>query len=148
MSFVQRALPETAAIQVVACNGDIVMVSLHQVAQAYARLQRNPASSRVVDIIQNACCVHFGISRKEMLSPRRSGTIVRARHVAMYLAKLLTECSFPEIGRCFRDRDHTTVLHACRKITRLAKTDRQMKLNLAALELIISRETIEAERGR
>lgn len=138
---------ETEAIQVVASNGEIVLVPLHQIAQVYARLRRNPAT-RVVDIIQNACCVHFAVSRKEMLSPRREARIVRARHVAMYLAKILTDYSFPEIARCFGDRDHTTVLHACRKIKHLAETDRQMKLNLDALELIIARETADAEPVR
>jgi chromosomal replication initiator protein len=59
-----------------------------------------------------------------MLSSRRTANVVRPRQIAMYLAKTLTLRSLPEIGRRFGGRDHTTVLHAVRKIEHLADTDK------------------------
>lgn len=69
----------------------------------------------VIDIQQKVCeC--YGISRVDLLSPRRTANIVGPRQVAMYLAKVLTTRSLPELGRRFGGKDHTTVLHAVRKI--------------------------------
>lgn len=138
-----HAAPKTPAIQLIACNGDIVLVSLHQIAQAHARLRRSE-----VERIQEVCCRHFSVSRNELLSPRRDVRIVRARHVAMYLAKQLTDYSYPQIARRFGDRDHTTVMHACRKIEGLLEADWQTRANLEALELILSRQTGDAELSR
>ena len=59
---------------------------------------------------------HYNVSKADLLSSRRTRTIVRPRQIAMYLAKVLTPRSLPEIGRRFGGRDHTTVLHAVRKI--------------------------------
>jgi chromosomal replication initiator protein len=63
------------------------------------------------------------VSRADLLSSRRTANVVRPRQVAMYLAKILTLRSLPEIGRRFGGRDHTTVLHAVRKIETLAGND-------------------------
>jgi chromosomal replication initiator protein len=63
------------------------------------------------------------VSRADLLSSRRTANVVRPRQVAMYLAKTLTLRSLPEIGRRFGGRDHTTVLHAVRKIENLVNTD-------------------------
>jgi len=65
----------------------------------------------------------YNVSRADLLSSRRTANVVRPRQVAMYLAKLLTLRSLPEIGRRFGGRDHTTVLHAVRKIENLVTTD-------------------------
>lgn len=66
---------------------------------------------------------HYSVPRADLLSPRRARSIVRPRQVGMYLAKKLTPRSLPEIGRRFGGRDHSTVLHAVRKIEELIKTD-------------------------
>jgi chromosomal replication initiator protein len=65
----------------------------------------------------------YNVSRADLLSSRRTANVVRPRQVAMYLAKTLTLRSLPEIGRRFGGRDHTTVLHAVRKIENLVHTD-------------------------
>ena len=69
--------------------------------------------------IQQACCRYFDISMVELVSDRRLASLVKARHVAMYLAKTLTPHSYPEIARRFGGKDHTSVLHAYRKIERI-----------------------------
>lgn len=78
-----------------------------------------------IDEIQKKVAEHFNISVKEMQSSRRARTVARPRQIAMYLAKLLTLRSLPEIGRKF-DRDHTTVMHAVRKIEELVKEDQSV----------------------
>lgn len=69
-----------------------------------------------VEEIQRAVCQFYGVSKLDLLSKRRTANICRPRQIAMYLAKTLTFRSLPEIGRRFGNRDHTTVLHAVRKI--------------------------------
>ncbi|HEX2702548.1 MAG TPA: chromosomal replication initiator protein DnaA [Solirubrobacteraceae bacterium] len=73
-----------------------------------------------VDIprIQAVACAHFGLERSVLLSRSRSANVAWARQAAMYLARELTDHSLPQIGRAFADRDHTTVLHACRRVAR------------------------------
>lgn len=86
-----------------------------------------------VDTIQRKVCEHYGIKRVLLLSERRTAKVVRPRQVAMYLAKTLTVRSFPEIGRRFGNRDHTTVLHAVRKIEGLLKTDNELESKIALI---------------
>lgn len=69
-----------------------------------------------VEDIQRAVARHFGISRLDMISRRRSSEIVRPRHVAAWFAREYTPRSYPEIGRLFGGRDHTSMLHAVRRI--------------------------------
>ncbi len=83
-----------------------------------------------VDKIQNVVSNYFNISLNEMLSQRRSRPLARPRQIAMYLAKKLTTRSLPEIGRRFANRDHTTVIHAVKTITRLSEQDDEMKKNI------------------
>ena len=78
-----------------------------------------------IDEIQKKVAEYFNISVKEMQSSRRARTVARPRQIAMYLAKLLTLRSLPEIGRKF-DRDHTTVMHAVRKVEELVKEDQSV----------------------
>ena len=75
-----------------------------------------------IDNIQTLVCKYFKISKNEMLSSRRSRYLVRPRQVAIYLSKILTTKSLPEIGREFSNRDHTTVIHSVKTIEKL-KTD-------------------------
>ena len=72
-----------------------------------------------IDNIQTLVCKYFKISKNEMLSSRRSRYLVRPRQVAIYLSKILTTKSLPEIGREFANRDHTTVIHSVKTIEKL-----------------------------
>jgi chromosomal replication initiator protein len=74
------------------------------------------------------------VSRADLLSSRRTANVVRPRQVAMYLAKVLTLRSLPEIGRRFGGRDHTTVLHAVRKIENLAGNDSALAEEIESLK--------------
>jgi len=76
-----------------------------------------------IEEIQKQVADHFNIRIADMHSPRRARAVARPRQVAMYLAKQLTTRSLPEIGRKFGGRDHTTVMHAVRKIEELRSTD-------------------------
>ena len=76
-----------------------------------------------VEHIQKVVCQYYNIKLSEMSSPRRAQDIVRPRQIAMYLAKEMTTRSYPDIGRRFGNRDHTTVLHAVRKIGERRLTD-------------------------
>ena len=75
-----------------------------------------PRRIKIEDILR-IVSRHYGVSRNDLLSPRRQRSVVRPRQIGMYLAKQLTSRSLPEIGRRFGNRDHTTVLHAIRKIS-------------------------------
>ena len=77
-----------------------------------------------IEEIQKRVAEHFNIRSSDMHSARRARAVARPRQVAMYLAKQLTSRSLPEIGRKFGGRDHTTVMHAVRKVEELRSTDR------------------------
>ena len=87
-----------------------------------------------IDFIQTTVCKFFKISKNEMLSPRRSRYLVRPRQTAIYLSKLLTSKSLPEIGRSFANRDHTTVIHSVKTIEKLKKEDNELSLNIDSLK--------------
>ena len=72
-----------------------------------------------IDSIQTIVCKFFKISKNEMLSSRRSRYLVRPRQTAIYLTKILTSKSLPEIGRDFSNRDHTTIIHSVKTIEKL-----------------------------
>jgi chromosomal replication initiator protein len=76
--------------------------------------------------IQEAVSQRFGVTHEELVSPRRSQAVAYPRQVAMYLSRELTDASLPKIGREFGGRDHTTVIHATTKITRLIGEDRSV----------------------
>lgn len=79
-----------------------------------------------IDEIQRTVCQFYRVDRTEMASKRRARAVVRPRQVAMYLAKVLTPRSYPEIGRKFGGRDHSTVIHAVRLIEELRARDADM----------------------
>ncbi len=79
-----------------------------------------------IDDILKVVGRHFNVPKADLLSPRRARSIVRPRQIGMYLAKTLTTRSLPEIGRRFGGRDHSTVLHAVRKIEELMHADEKM----------------------
>jgi chromosomal replication initiator protein len=87
-----------------------------------------------IEEIQRIVARQYNVSRADLLSSRRTANVVRPRQVAMYLAKLLTLRSLPEIGRRFGGRDHTTVLHAVRKIENLVNTDTSLAEEIEVLK--------------
>ena len=87
-----------------------------------------------IDLIQTIVCKFFKISKNEMLSSRRSRYLVRPRQTAIYLSKLLTSKSLPEIGRAFSNRDHTTVIHSVKTIEKLRKEDNELNINIDNLK--------------
>ncbi len=87
-----------------------------------------------IDTIQTIVCKYFKISKNEMLSPRRSRYLVRPRQTAIFLAKMLTSKSLPEIGRAFSNRDHTTVIHSVKTIEKLRKEDNELNINIDSLK--------------
>ncbi|HEY7732301.1 MAG TPA: chromosomal replication initiator protein DnaA [Gaiellaceae bacterium] len=88
--------------------------------------QGDPAPEVTIDRIQEAVSERFGLSIDELCSPRRSQAVAYPRQVAMYLSRELTDSSLPKIGKEFGGRDHTTVIHATSKITRLISEDRSV----------------------
>ena len=100
----------------------------------------NQAKIITVDKIQNTVSNFFNIPLAEMLSQRRSRPLARPRQIAMYLAKKMTTRSLPEIGRRFANRDHTTVIHAVKTITRLSEKDNEMKKNIEQLRSLLLEE--------
>jgi chromosomal replication initiator protein len=87
-----------------------------------------------IEDIQKIVAQHYNVSRSDILSSRRTATVVRPRQIAMYLAKTMTLRSLPEIGRRFGGRDHTTVLHAVRKIEGLVGQDPALSEEVEALK--------------
>jgi len=79
-----------------------------------------------IDLIQTLVCKFFKISKNEMLSSRRSRYLVRPRQTAIYLTKILTSKSLPEIGREFSNRDHTTIIHSVKTIEKIKEKDPEM----------------------
>jgi chromosomal replication initiator protein len=97
---------------------------------------REPKKVKIEDI-QRLVANHYNVSKADILSARRTATVVRPRQIAMYLAKTLTLRSLPEIGRRFGGRDHTTVLHAVRKIEDLATRDQGLASEIDLLKRIL-----------
>ena len=87
-----------------------------------------------IDVIQSTVCRYFKINKSEMLSARRSRYLVRPRQTAIYLAKMLTSKSLPEIGRSFSNRDHTTVIHSVKTIEKLRKEDNELNVSIDTLK--------------
>lgn len=114
-------------------------VTLEMAEQALRDLVRNREPKRVkIEDIQRIVARHYNVSRADILSARRTATVVRPRQVAMYLAKVLTLRSLPEIGRRFGGRDHTTVLHAVRKIDGLIGRDNALAEDVDLLKRMLA----------
>jgi len=113
-------------------------VSVDMAARALRDLAR-PADSQPVriDDILKIVGRHYNVAKADILSPRRARSIVVPRQIGMYLAKKLTPRSLPEIGRRFGGRDHSTVLHAVRKIDRELQKDEKLQREIALLTRII-----------
>ena len=113
-------------------------LTMDKVDQMLGHLVQSSEPKRVrIEDIQKVVGRHYNVSRNDLLSNRRTQVIVRPRQIAMYLAKTLTPRSLPEIGRRFGGRDHTTVLHAVRKIDRLLGDDRTLGQEIELLKRLI-----------
>ena len=97
---------------------------------------REPKRVKIEDI-QKLVATHYSVTRADILSSRRTATVVKPRQVAMYLSKALTLRSLPEIGRRFGGRDHTTVLHAVRKIEGLTSSDASLREEIELLKRML-----------
>ena len=87
-----------------------------------------------IEFIQNIVATYFNLDISEMLSVRRSRSLARPRQIAMYFAKKFTTSSLPEIGRKFSNRDHTTVIHAVKKIEELMNKDHEIKQKISEIK--------------
>ncbi len=101
-------------------------VTLEQTQDVLGDLLRASERKLTIDEIMKVTCEHYSLRMSDMTSARRARTVARPRQMAMYLAKKLTPRSYPEIGRRFGGRDHTTVLYAVRKIEELMAADDQI----------------------
>ena len=117
-------------------------LTVERIDDLLGHIYRSSEPKRIrIEDIQLAVSRHYNVSRTELLSNRRTRAIVRPRQIAMYLAKMLTLRSLPEIGRRFGGRDHTTVLHAVKKIEGLSDTDEKLAREIELLERLIKEKT-------
>ena len=117
------------------CEGPVTMEGA---AMAIADLIGNREPRRIrIEEIQKVVARHYNVTKHDLLSARRTRTVVRPRQIAMYLAKTMTPRSFPEIGKRFGGRDHTTVLHAVRKIEGMVAADETLAQEIEFLRRII-----------
>ncbi len=116
-------------------------VDLEAVERMLSHLVQSGEQRRVrIEDIQKVVARHYNVSRNDLLSNRRTRVIVRPRQIAMYLSKFLTPRSLPEIGRRFGGRDHTTVLHAVRKIEGMLNEDDKLAQELELLKRLIQEQ--------
>ncbi len=109
-------------------------VDIDFVRQELASTATLKANEANIDDIQRAVCHHFKLKSADLASKDRHKTLAFARHLAMYLCKVRLKSSFPEIGRAFGNRDHTTVMSAVRKVDVLRTTDPETRAHLEVLE--------------
>ena len=113
-------------------------VTMEMAERAVRDLVRPQEPKRVkIEDIQRTVALQYNVSRSDLLSSRRTANVVRPRQIAMYLAKTLTLRSLPEIGRRFGGRDHTTVLHAVRKIEGLVNSDTTLGEEIGLLKRLL-----------
>lgn len=114
-------------------------ITIERIDEILGHIYRSGEPKRVrIEDIQRVVARHYNVSKTELLSNRRTRTIVKPRQIAMYLAKIMTPRSLPEIGRRFGGRDHTTVLHAVRKIEDLSGSDNTLAQELELLRRLIN----------
>lgn len=113
-------------------------IGLDRIDDILSHLVRTDERKKVrIEDIQRVVSQHYEVARNELLSNRRTRKIVRPRQIAMYLAKQLTPRSLPEIGRRFGGRDHTTVLHAVRKVEAMKGEDPKLGKEIELLRRLI-----------
>lgn len=131
VAAIEAPLAREPDVLVVPCEQDVIPAAPNW----FVVLASDPRPSDHPSIreIQKAVCKYFGLQMTDLLSPRRTANLVRPRQMALYLAKVLTPHSLPQLGRRFGGRDHTTVLHAVRKIPALSRENADLAFDLATL---------------
>jgi chromosomal replication initiator protein len=112
-------------------------IDLDMTQECLADILRASERKVTIDEIIRKVAIHYNLRMTDMLSPRRARSVARPRQIAMFLAKTLTSKSLPEIGRRFGGRDHTTVIHAVRKIESLRETDVQISEDVELLRRML-----------
>jgi chromosomal replication initiator protein len=112
-------------------------VTMDFTRETLADLLRAHERKLTIDEIQRKVAEHYALKMSDLLSARRAREVARPRQVAMYLAKKLTPRSLPEIGRRFGGRDHTTVMHAVKRIEELRATDREVDADVIRLTRLL-----------
>lgn len=113
-------------------DGVTAVMSIIQVDDPAALIPASTVPS--LKAVTKAVCAHYGVAPEALLSDDRHKSIARARHVAMYLGKEWCGVSYPELGRAFGGRDHTTALAAVRKVKHLVTEDPRLNAELEAIE--------------
>ena len=114
-------------------------ITLETVQETLSDSRYTTGQRLTVDRIQKAVCEEFRVTLTDMTSKRRARIIARPRQVAMYLSKKLTKRSLPDIGRRFGGRDHTTVMHAVKRIDALRAEDPAFNAQIEAVETVLKR---------
>ena len=114
-------------------------ITLETVQETLSDSRYTTGQRLTVDRIQKAVCEEFRVTLTDMTSKRRARVIARPRQVAMYLSKKLTKRSLPDIGRRFGGRDHTTVMHAVKRIDSLRAEDAAFNAQIEAVETVLKR---------
>lgn len=112
-------------------------ITLEMAQESLSDILRATDRKVTIDEIIRKVTDHYGVNLTDMLSARRTRSIARPRQVAMFLAKKLTSKSLPEIGRCFGKRDHTTVIHAVKKIEELQSIDSRIANDVEVLRRML-----------
>ncbi|HSF96272.1 MAG TPA: chromosomal replication initiator protein DnaA [Thermohalobaculum sp.] len=112
-------------------------ITLDMTQECLADLLRSADRKVTIDEIKRKVADHYNLRLSDLVSARRARAVARPRQVAMYLAKTLTAKSLPEIGRGFGGRDHTTVIHAVRKVEQLRETDSQLSDDIELLRRML-----------
>jgi chromosomal replication initiation ATPase DnaA len=142
---IEQPAPSLSAVMMLAMSAMLTDTFRAAVDRAVAKMEEmaktDQMERRETDIapiklidIQRVVCAHFDVTRVDLLSSRRTWNVVRPRQIAMYLAKTMTTKSLPEIGRQFGKKDHTTVLHAVRKIEALVGNDNVLAEEVESLK--------------
>jgi chromosomal replication initiator protein len=110
-----------------------------EVAEENISQRTAPGKKVAIEDIQRKTAEFYKLDVRDMHSKERTRRVARPRQVAMYLSRELTMRSLPEIGRRFGGRDHTTILHACRQITKLCESDTLLKQEVEFLKQLLSK---------
>ena len=114
-------------------------ITVDSAREVLADLLRTNDRKVTIEEIQKKVAAHYSIKFSDMSSPRRARRVALPRQVAMYLAKKFTTLSLPEIGKNFGGRDHTTVLHACKKIDEIIEKDSNLSEDIRLLDNILAK---------
>ena len=134
-----RAMTQQELVRAIAAEMDspISQSYLSQIESGARAHLTNLGQEQVIlkpETILSVVADFYGLSVEEVRGSKRLRPLVHARHVAMYLCKQRLKCSFPELGRAFGNRDHTTVMSAVRKVEALRTSDPEVRAHLEAIE--------------